>query len=171
MRWVFSRARTPDLSVDTNDRLAGLNVEDLKVESKVYTGLTLSDILTNVLSGNVVWALGDLRGEDTGAVAGKESGLGRGEVVVLSGQVRDVQVRYITSYKRIKLVWDTNKEGVVFHIALGGVRLHIQLSREIPLFSAASRASCSRRLMLRASRPRALILAEQWERLFLVCWR
>lgn len=166
---------TPDLSVDTDDRLAGLNVEDLEVESEVDTGLTLGDILADVLSGNVVWTLGNLRGENTGAVAGEESGLRGGEIVVLCGQVRHIQVANITSYNErifsLDLIkgrlssLDSRVEGG------GGGEQHIQLSREMPLFSAIFRARASRRLMLRASRPRALILAEQWERLFLVCWR
>lgn len=102
IRWVSSRGQhTPDFSVDTDDRLAGLDVENLEVKSEVYTGLTLSDILANVLSGNVVWTLGDLRREDTRAVAGEERSLSGAEVIVLCGQVRDVQVRNITSYKRI----------------------------------------------------------------------
>lgn len=82
--------RTPDFSVDTHNRFAGLNVQDLEIKSKGYTGLILGDVLTDILAGDVVRALSDLRGKDTRAVAGEQLGLGGGEVVVFGGQVRDV---------------------------------------------------------------------------------
>lgn len=95
---IKDHIRTPDLGVDAHDRFAGLNVQNLKIQGKVYTSLTLSDVLTDVLSGYIVWALGDLRGEDTGVVAREELGLRRGQVVILGGVVRDIQVTNVTSW-------------------------------------------------------------------------
>ena len=67
---------TPDLKVDVGDGVAGLNIVDLEVESKINTGLVLGDILADVLARDVIGTLGDLRAEEAEVGAGEELGDG-----------------------------------------------------------------------------------------------
>lgn len=89
---------TPDFSIGICDRLAGGYVEHLEIKRQVYTGLVLGNVRADVLASDIVRAFGNLGGENTRAIAGKERRLSGGKVVILGGQVRDVQGRHVTSY-------------------------------------------------------------------------
>lgn len=81
---------TPDLSVGVGDRLASVDIENLKLKVQVDTGLSVGHILADELSRDVVRAFGDLGAEDTRAIAGEDGLLGGVESVVLARVVRGV---------------------------------------------------------------------------------
>lgn len=64
----------PDVDVETLNGLAGVDVDVLDVEVEVYACLVLFDVGADELTEDVVWAGGDLGGEDAGCVRGEYGG-------------------------------------------------------------------------------------------------
>lgn len=58
----------PHFEIDAWDRVASVDVDDLVVKNDVDALLLFDDIATDILSADVVWALGDLRGQDARVV-------------------------------------------------------------------------------------------------------
>lgn len=74
--------RTPEIDHAVYNGLAGGHVDDLDVDDHLDTLLVFNQVAADVLSAGVVWALGDLRAEDAGVIAGEDGGLrGEGRVV------------------------------------------------------------------------------------------
>lgn len=65
---------------------------------QIHAGLSIGDILPDVLSSDVVWAFGNLWAEYARGVAGEEGLLWGLEGVVLGRQVRGIQGRKVTNY-------------------------------------------------------------------------
>lgn len=71
--FLTSRVGSPDVNVSASvNGLAGVDVDQLKVEPKRDTFLVLGEVEANVFVCDVVRTLGDLRNQDAGAVGVEE---------------------------------------------------------------------------------------------------
>jgi hypothetical protein len=71
-----SRIAVPDIKPDVGDGLAGLNVNELGIESDINTWLVFSQVGAHVFARDVEGADFTLRVEDTGGVVCEDDGLG-----------------------------------------------------------------------------------------------
>ena len=80
---VTSGIAVPDVDIYFGDGLAGADIDVLNLKVERDTRLSLSHVLANHLAEDVVRAIGDLWGQDTASVGGKDRGLrGLGSKVV-----------------------------------------------------------------------------------------
>lgn len=82
----------PEVHVDSRNRLARAGINELNIEVKRYTLLTIGDIATDELSIDVVRSLSDFRLKNAGRVIGEEQSL-----VVAVGDVRGRLVGVVVS--------------------------------------------------------------------------
>lgn len=79
-----SRIGVPDVNGDGRQGLAGIDINVLNLEKYVHAlrVLGLLDIRTHVLANNIVWSVGDLRGEDAACVGAEHIKIRSEHVVV-----------------------------------------------------------------------------------------
>lgn len=71
----------PKVEVHSFNRLASTNVDELELQMQWYTLLTIGNILANVLAGDIIRPVRDLRSQDARSVGAEEGGCaGRGGV-------------------------------------------------------------------------------------------
>lgn len=99
----------PDLNHSGGDWIASSHVDDLGVDDERNTKLGLGHVVADILSGDVVWALSDLRAQNAGGISSEEDALERvgrggvGSVVVKSKNACESSGLDITSFLKLGL--------------------------------------------------------------------